>query len=142
MTGSDKIFLDSSCFIYLVENHPKYYVTVGNFISNARENDCVLFTSVITTAEVLVKPKKDENEALIKDFLDTLNALNFVVLNIDFTIAKLSATLRAKYSFLKGLDSLQIASALSFGGTKFLTNDRQLSRITEIEIILIEELIL
>jgi predicted nucleic acid-binding protein len=79
---------------------------------------------------------------LIKDFLKTLNALNFTVLNIDFTIAELSATLRAKYSFLKGLDSLQIASALSFEGTKFLTNDRQLSRITEIEIILIEELIL
>jgi predicted nucleic acid-binding protein len=142
MIDSNRIFLDSSSFIYLVENHPKYYLPVGNFISNARENDFVLFTSVITTAEVLVKPKKGQDHALIKDFLDTLNDLNFTVLNIDFTIAELSATLRAKYSFLKGLDSLQIASALSFGGTKFLTNDRQLSRITEIEIILIDELIL
>ena len=46
MIGSDKIFFDTSPFIYLVENHPKYSQPVTDFIvDQVYLNESLFFTS-------------------------------------------------------------------------------------------------
>jgi predicted nucleic acid-binding protein len=141
MTDSERIFFDSSPFVYLVENHPKYYFPVANLLADLLESNTGLITSVVTISEIYVKPLRDGNEALIKDMGNVLKSLNFTVAEIDFKIAELSATLRAKYAFLKGLDSLQVATALSYNCRRFFTNDKKLKQITELEILLVDNLI-
>src|SRR5688500_8056582 len=113
MTGSERVFIDSAPFIYLVENHPSYYFPVANYFADAIDNGTTLFTSVITISEVYVKPYCDGNSYLLKDFEDVFRSLNFTIADIDFKIAELSATLRARYPFLRGMDSLQIATAMT-----------------------------
>ena len=50
-----------------------------------------------------------------------------------------SAQIRAKYKSFKSMDSLQLACAIMSGCDVFLTNDRQLRQITEIQCILLDE---
>jgi len=48
--------------------------------------------------------------------------------------------LRAKYN-LKTPDAIQIAATLQAGGTAFITNDPAFKRVTEIEVLVIDQLI-
>jgi len=66
-----------------------------------------------------------------------LNNRILLIINIDQEIAIKASQLRAKYSFLKGLDALQIATALVSDCDLFITNDVKLSKINDIHITLI-----
>ncbi len=140
MIGFDSVFIDSVAFIYLIENHPTNYTKVEDFLSQEVVKENPLVTSVITVSEFCVKPFRENDNAILLDFKNTIEGLNIKVLDINCKIAEGSSKLRAKYKFLKTSDALQIASALLFACKRFLTNDVQLKQITELQVILIEEL--
>ena len=76
------IFYDTSPFIYLVEDHPKYgNITSENIIDNY-ENYKEMVTSVITISEFGVKPAREKNEVLIKSFRNVLSKLDFKILSV------------------------------------------------------------
>jgi predicted nucleic acid-binding protein len=56
------------------------------------------------------------------------------------TIAEQSADLRARYN-LRTPDALQIAATLSVGCQAFLTNDKKLSNVTELQVIVLDDLV-
>jgi len=58
---------------------------------------------------------------------------------IDAETAKRAATLRAKYN-LRTPDALQVATALEFDCQAFLTNDIALKRVTELRVLILDEL--
>lgn len=141
MIGSEKVFFDTSPFIYLIENHPKYSQSVTDFIVDQMYlHETLFFTSSISLAEFFVKPKKNNDLAVIEKFKSKLKEFNFTIFDITSAIAELSADLRVKYDFLKTIDSLQLATAICFGCNKFFTNDKRLKSIQEINIVLIDEL--
>ncbi len=59
---------------------------------------------------------------------------------MDLAVAKRASKLRAKYTFLKGFDAIQIAIAIENNCDAFLTNDKQLKKIREIKIVVLEDL--
>jgi len=123
--GADKVFFDTSPFIYLVEDNPKYAEAVASYIAD----EIILFeaklcTSTITLAEFYVKPKRSNKLAIIEKFRNKLREHKFIVFDITEHIAELSADLRAKYLFRKNFDALQLATAISSGCTKFLLTIR------------------
>lgn len=127
MTGSDKVFFDTTPFIYLLENHPKYYLPVAEFITLYRsERQANFVTSVLSIAEFGVKPKRAGKFSLITDFENLAQELKFQFFDINHDIAQLASTLRANYTFLKGIDSLQLAASIHTNCTEFFTNDKSL----------------
>ena len=80
MTGFNSVFIDSVAFIYLIENHPKYYTKVSEFISLEIAKENQLITSVISVSEFCVKPFREEDTALLSDFKETLEQLSMKVL--------------------------------------------------------------
>lgn len=140
MAGFNSLFIDSVAFIYLIESNPKYYELVTRFISNEFANETQLITSVISVSEFCVKPYRENDTAILSDFKENLENLNIKVVDINLKMAEHSSRLRASYKFLKTADASQISASLSFNCKRFLTNDRQLQSVKEIEIILIEEL--
>lgn len=134
-----KVFLDSPAFIYLLERNPEYHSRVKSWLIEAVEDDIRLCTSVLTLHETLIKPTRLNQFQRIEAFESTLKTLAEVE-PITWDIAKLSANLRAKYTSLKAVDSLQIACAIKANADGFLTNDRRLRFIKEIQIILIKDL--
>lgn len=111
MTGS-KFFIDTAPLIYLVEENPKFVEKISLFLADSIQNNSQLITSVLTVAEFEIKPRKLNRLDVISKF-DKIAKAAFIVEPISWDIAKISAGLRAKYSSLKGIDSLQVACALN-----------------------------
>ena len=139
MTGSRKIFFDTAPFIYLIESHETFYQKVADFLVEAVEDNCELVTSVVTHTEFSVKPYQLGRLDLIQNFEDLLEELNFTVLTVDMQSATLAYKLRAKYKFLKGMDALQISVAIASECQEFLTNDKRLKGIDEIQITIVAD---
>lgn len=140
MTGFDSVFFDTSPFIYLIENNPKYFSEVSTYIVDQRASENFLTTSVLTISEFGVNPKKTNNLKPLEDFERVIEQFDFRILDVTPKIANLSSTLRAKYTFLKSIDALQLACAIDSSCNTFLTNDFKLKKIEEIEILLVEDL--
>jgi predicted nucleic acid-binding protein len=129
MTTFESVFIDSVSFIYLVENHPKYFDRVSQFlIEEVVQNENILITSVLTISEFSVRPIRDNDKALLLDFTNVLDRFNFKVFDITLEIARKAASLRALYPYLKTVDALQLATAIIFGCSRFLTNDFKLKK--------------
>jgi len=56
-------------------------------------------------------------------------------------IAEPAGKLRGKYPALRAMDAIQLAVALDVGTDAFITNDRRLKSVTEIEVIILKEYI-
>ena len=63
---------------------------------------------------------------------------NTVFVSIDREIGRQAADFRARYNITLP-DALQIASALAAGSQAFLTNDGTLKRVTELNVLLLDE---
>jgi predicted nucleic acid-binding protein len=135
-----RIFIDTAPFIYLVEGHPVLANRVRTFILNAVSNDSDFMTSVITIMEYGVMPTKKGKEALIHEFDRFIQSLNIPVEIIDRGTAEFAYKLRAKYGFLRGMDALQLSVAIETGCGIFMTNDKKLKNITEIQVLIVEDL--
>jgi len=59
--------------------------------------------------------------------------------NINLKVAESAAKLRAKYKWLKGMDAIQLAVAIFSDCDCFITNDKSIKKIREIEVILISD---
>jgi predicted nucleic acid-binding protein len=74
---------------------------------------------------------------LFTDIITSPDTADFV--EITAAIARSTAEVRAKYN-LKLPDALQVAIALEASCEALLTNDAQLKRVTELRILVIDEL--
>lgn len=100
-----------------------------------------LVTSALTVTEVLVHPLRLGRADLADQYRAILlgdSALRLV--HLDAEVAIRAAELRARYN-LRTPDAVQLASALVAGAEAFLTNDSDLSRVAEIRVVQLRELI-
>ena len=98
-------------------------------------------TSVITLLEILVKPRREENWEAVRDYKDLLLTFpNLRLVALEPDCADLASDLRARYG-IRTPDAIQVASALFHSATAFVSNDDQLKQISELEIILLDELL-
>ena len=140
MTALDPVFLDTASFVYLVENDVRYAQLVADFLALEFAQENSIMTSVLTVCEFNVKPIREDDTKLLEDFQNTLEHLNTKIFDINLKIANRAAELRAKYKSLKTIDALQISCAINSGCKRFLTNDMRLKSVTEIQVVLVEEL--
>jgi predicted nucleic acid-binding protein len=96
------------------------------------------FTSVLTFSEVLPKPVETGNDELAEKFKACLvNGPKLTLLPITETVAEAAGVLLGKYPHLKTVDALHIAAALDAEADASLTNDKRLSGIKEIRILVL-----
>lgn len=135
-----KTFIDTSPFIYIVENNPEFAEKARSYILESATNEEELITSVITLMEFGIMPERKGRNDLILQFEELLRLISCPVEVIDLDVAKKAYKLRAQYPFLRSMDALQIAVALQNDCGQFLTNDKKLRQITEIQVLIIEDL--
>lgn len=138
MTDS-RIFFDSAPLIYLVEFNEVFYEKISLFMAESIANRQQMVTSVVSFAEFGVKPRKLGKKDVVDRFEKTITNL-FDIQDVDLEVASIAAGLRAKYSSLRGMDALQVASAIRANVDIFVTNDKRLKAIKEIKVILVKEL--
>jgi predicted nucleic acid-binding protein len=134
------IFLDTAPIIYFIEAHDQFGPLVKQVVEFMNENRIQAFTSVLTLSEVLPKPVETGNDELAEKFKAYLkNGPNLTLLPITDIIGETAGVLRGKYPHLKTVDAVQIATALDAEAEAFLTNDKKLSVIKEIKILVLSE---
>jgi predicted nucleic acid-binding protein len=142
LSGISKLGFDTSAFVYYVERNPAYVALVREVLRRLNAGQFTGHTSVITLTEVLTYPKRIQNSALEQSYrLLLLNSRNIETHNTDSAIAGAAANLRARYN-LRTPDAIQIATALQAGCEAFLTNDLRVGRVTELRVLVLDELTL
>lgn len=140
LSGVTRLGLDTAPIIYLIERHPVFGDTARAVFDRIAAGPLEAYTSVITLTEVLTVPIRNGDtatETLYRTRL--LFSRNLTTLSAIPAIAERAAELRARYN-LRTPDALQIATALHARCEAFLTNDKRLQRVTELAILVLEDL--
>lgn len=138
--GVERIYIETAPLIYYVEENPRYIATMEAIISRIEHTDLRAMSSVITLAEVLSYPIKLGNRTIEQSYRDILiNNESLQLISINIQVADVAARLRATYG-LRTPDALHIASAIHMGCQVFLTNDKGITRVKDLQIILLDDL--
>ena len=140
LQGVSRLGFDTAPLIYFVEQHPTYLPVVKQVFQRVDNGNIAGFTGMIGLAEVLVLPKKMTNIVLETAYRTVLfNSRNFSVVTIDAGVADRAADLRSRYK-MKLPDALQVAAALETSCDAFLTNDIGLRSVTDLRVLILEDL--
>lgn len=132
--------LDTAPLIYFIEEHPSYLPLVEPFFTSMDNGQISVVTSTITLLEVLVYPISQNNIEAIDRYRDVLlHAEHLTTVDVSPAIAVTAASLRARYKNFTP-DAVQLATAIEMGASAFLTNDKTLRKVSELEIIVVADL--
>jgi predicted nucleic acid-binding protein len=132
--------LDTAPLIYFIEEHPHYAGVVDPFFEALGRRELRVVTSTITLLEVLVAPMRQNNAQLAAKYRQILlKTRDLSLISLTQSIAEEAARLRAVYK-LHMADATEVATALNSRAAFFLTNDKRLSSISGIEVLVVGEL--
>lgn len=126
--------LDSSLFIFHIEDHPKYGELADVVFTWLEGPRAEAVTSTITMLEILVQPYKLSDTDRVNQFYALLSSyphLEWIPPTLE--IADMGARLRGEHN-LRTPDVLQAATALAGGATGFISNDPVFRKIGSIEV--------
>ena len=134
-----RIGIDTPVFIYYIDQTSSRASAATALLRAVEEGRFEGITSVVTMLEVMIRPLRlgrpeiaDAYEALLADIP------NLAIVDLDAKVARIGAELRATYR-LRTPDALQIAACLAHGAEAFITNDRRLRRVAEIDVKVLED---
>ena len=136
------IGLDTSLFIYFLENKTRYSKPARIAINGIEKGKWQGITSTITLMEITVRPWQLGLELTAREYEAVLvHFPNLSIVDVDRNIARAAAQIRAKYN-TSPPDALQVAASLSFGAKAFLTNDKRLVKLHELlDVIVLDDFV-
>jgi predicted nucleic acid-binding protein len=139
--GCQLICIDTNSFIYLMENNPKYVDEIKSMFKIIESGSVFGVSSMLVITELLTKPYKDGNQALINRYKAFINTFpNLHLRQIDYKVLVKAAKLRAVYG-IKTPDAIFVATGIEEGAKIFVTNDKRLKNIEGIEFIILDDFI-
>lgn len=131
--------LDTSVFIYQLEAHPHYLALTHPIFQAIAAGQVRAVTSTLTLLEINVQPLRAGHPDIARKYEALLvNYPNLTIVDVDRSVAREAARIRADYSF-RTPDAIQIAACRIGGADVFITNDRQLKRFESLQVILLED---
>lgn len=129
-----KVGLDSSLFIYLIEQNPQYFEQVKRIFSDIQADKLEGLFANIGLIEVLTGPKQAEEYELVHEYRTLINDFpNLTITELNEPVIDIASDLRAQYNIAVP-DAIHIASAIVYGADVFITNDKALKKVKEIAI--------
>lgn len=132
-----KIALDSNIFIYNLEQNDRYSQYTDILFQDLFSKKRRAVTSIISLIEMLSYPNTGEIAKQIADDFYSITNLN--IYEVDQNIAMEAAKIRRGYKF-RLPDSIQLATALISKAQVFISNDINLKKFKELQVILLQEI--
>ena len=133
--GSGRTGIDTSLFIYFIEEDPRFLPLVEPLFGEADAGARELVTSALTLLEVLVVPYRAGDRALAERYEQLLTRSRGIrVIDLSRDQLRDAAQLRAANG-VKTPDALQLAAAMGSGCTTFVTNDRRIPEISRMRVL-------
>ena len=131
--------VDSMVFIYHIEGHASYIALTRILFQRIQSGKNKAVSSMLSLTEVLTGSYRKGREDLTLLYRGLLKEYpNLTLWPLDQETAERAASLRARYE-ISTPDAIQIATALQNGATAFLTNDKQLVRVKELDVLLLDD---
>ncbi|AUT02520.1 VapC toxin family PIN domain ribonuclease [Nostoc sp. CENA543] len=140
-SNADRIYIDTVTIIYAVEQTPIYGMLLNPLWNNLQTGNLEVFTSELTLMETLVVPMRNSDTFLINAYERLLQSPQIQLVPISQAILKEAARLRAITPSLRTPDAIHLATATALGCTQFLTNDRQLRTVSNLFIVILDEVL-
>ena len=125
-----RIYLDSAPIIYVVERVAAY---AANVDTRLNQSNIVLCTSELTRLECRIKPMRDGDEELLKDYDEYFDNALAEVIPLSREVINQATEIRAEYNF-KTPDAIHLAAAVQAKCDMFYTNDLRLEKFKGIAI--------
>ena len=140
LSGVFRLGIDTSPFICFVEKHPVYYSVCEAIFQSVQDEERTAWTSILTLTEVLPLPIQNNDLVLESAYRNILLAARGIrTWPVEADIALRAAELRGRYG-LRTPDALQIATAMYAGCDAFLIGDKGFCRVTEMRVIILDNL--
>lgn len=133
-----KLFLDACSIIYLIESQQEQGCHARLLVNQALQTKTQLAVSRLSFLECRVLPLKTQNAKLL-DYYDRFFRLpGLEIVELDANVIDIATELRANHpGALRTPDAIQLACAITSGTNQFLTGDKKLAAIQEVEVIII-----
>jgi predicted nucleic acid-binding protein len=129
------VYLDTNVLIYFLDRNPDYFTLAAAIIEAIESGSIAGYTGDAVIAEILVKPYRSGNIALVSSIKAFFKTENFLTIcHHDADTFDLAAQLRAKYN-QKFIDALHYATAIRSGCHAIITNDSGITTSERLEII-------
>ena len=123
-----RLYLDAAPVIYAVEQVAPFFPVVDARLSTA---GVVRVASDLTRMECRVKPVREENVDLLKDYDDFFADAVAEIVALSREVMDRATEIRARHGF-KTPDAIHLAAAVVTRCDVFLTNDHRLDRFPDI----------
>lgn len=139
LRSSALVGIDTAIFIYRLEQAEIFGDLASDALESLALGEYQAVTQILTLMELTVKPWRLNQPEIAREYEELLVTFpNLSVAMIDVETARHAAQLRAVHRLLPA-DALQIVACIESGAQAFLTNDRDLRRVTEIPILLLSD---
>ena len=141
MSRHRKVGLDTSVFIFQVEENNLYFQLTDAVFSWLEGPRAQAVTSTVTLLELLVQPYRLGDIDRVNKFyalLSTFPHLEWIAPTLQ--IADMGARLRAEYN-LRTPDAVQAATAVSCDATGFISNDTGFRRVAGLDVMVLDDLL-
>ena len=139
-TGHQKIALDSNVLIYLIETRGPLADVVASIVDMIADGQVVGVLSAIGLVEILVGPARVGDARLFETTAEALRDLPIRIIPLSGAIAEDAAWIRGASGV--GLeDAVHLASARAAGATAFVTNDRKIRSIPNLDVIYLDDIV-
>lgn len=141
LQGVVRLGLDTSPFINFVERKPPYFARCERVFRAVSSGALPAVTCAVTLTEVLVLPLRANDRPLLADYRRLLLTSGplLTLVSVGSDVADRAADLRARYN-LRTADALQVAAAIHAGCDAFLTGDKDLRRVAELKVLVLDDL--
>ena len=140
LAGHRRIGLDSNILIYLLETSGPLADAAARIVDAIDAGTTEAVLSTVGLVEILMGPARVGDARMFELTADALRDLPIQVVPLDAVIAEDAAWIRGALEV--GLeDAVHLASARAVGATAFVTNDRRLHSIPNLDVLYLDDLV-
>ena len=138
--GLTHLYVETAPFIYFTEARVVYAEKMHAIFAEVSGGRLQVLTSAVTIPETLMKPLQANDTPLVTRYRTMFyHTKGISVVSVSPSAGDLAAELRALYN-LRTPDALHVACAIDTGCDAFLTNDAGIKRVSEIRILILDDL--
>ncbi len=134
------LYFDTDAAIYLVEKHPKYYPVIAARLAGYPGNLTRIVSSQLIVLECSVQPLRHGNLLLQTAYEQFFS--NIERFEIDLSVLRKAAELRAVTKTLRTPDAIHAATALIYQCDAFFTNDGTYRKVAGLPVAILDDFLL
>lgn len=134
MSAARLVALDTPVWIAFIEQKSAFLADVNPLFENLKSGRIRVVTSSVGLIEILTGALLRGDELLARRAEEILTGLDgSTIVPVTLEVARHAARLRAAYG-LRTPDAIHLATAVAAEAVEFVTTDRRLARVKEIEV--------